>query len=920
MVSGPSPASEKLSSEQSEETRSGKDLWIALLACALCLLAYNANGRLIGAGDTYPARYLPFGLLRYHTPLLDPISTIAAQGRSIGVPPGHKPPRDEWRFKAFWMEWTGEGHQISLYPVAIPVLLTPLYAPAVQYLNWKGWDQWRFDSVARIMEKLSASLIAAVSAGLMYLLLRRRASPNVSLLLTFAYALGTTTWMIGSQALWQHGMTELLLVGILLAVTSPCTSRAVAVAGVLCGLVVCNRPPDGILAAAIGLYGLRWAGRKAPLLVGAALLPMLLLLAYNFRFAGHWAGGYGLAGTREFFGFNPLTGAMGLLFSPARGLFVYAPFLLFIPLFARRVWREHRTRFLTVAMSISIVLLVATYAKTDWRQGACWGPRWLTSALPMLVWMLPPIVNTLSRAGRTAFIAACLAGVAVEAIGAFWYTGTSDASIYAIQNGPHATRAAWDPRNAPFWTELQHPAAPADVATAVRGSLDVAVTNGGGDLRLANGKAIGLEGWALASGFTPSEVVITLDGRVIASTHEFFLRPDVTKALGVPFASGWRIRIAARRLDEGDHLLAVFVRAVDGGQTFFLVDRKFVVPDTADLVPESLLAVGAAPQTLPERARQAASFIASHQDVEGYWLTSYTKAPKYQRSRLEMTTFTNAILIDLLTPVAKQAHLEGNMTSARRFLTAQIEDGGLVRYHGRPDSPFIGTLGCAITPDADDTALAWRIAPALDRSQLARALETLRSYRTPEGLYRTWLSPMERYQCLDPGANPNPVDAGIQMHVFLLLATEDPPGAGAVCRALGQRTANDDVWVYYRIAPILPILRQADLYNLGCNVDLPPSLSDHAGEGQKAWIAVAKFLQRFMRHGGSPPVQVEVERLLDTLSRDNFALVRRSPPLLYHNDLTATVPRFYWSEDVGYALWLRLYAESQRALGRTGTN
>jgi hypothetical protein len=31
--------------------------------------------------------------------------------------------------------------------------------------------------------------------------------------------------------------------------------------------------------------------------------------------------------------------------------------------------------------------------------------------------------------------------------------------------------------------------------------------------------------------------------------------------------------------------------------------------------------------------------------------------------------------------------------------------------------------------------------------------------------------------------------------------------------------------------------------------------------------------------------------------------------MLYHNDLTATVARYYWSEDVGYAFWLRLYDE-----------
>lgn len=33
--------------------------------------------------------------------------------------------------------------------------------------------------------------------------------------------------------------------------------------------------------------------------------------------------------------------------------------------------------------------------------------------------------------------------------------------------------------------------------------------------------------------------------------------------------------------------------------------------------------------------------------------------------------------------------------------------------------------------------------------------------------------------------------------------------------------------------------------------------------------------------------------------------------MLYHNDLTATVKRYYWSEDFGYALRLRLYAAEQ---------
>jgi hypothetical protein len=47
--------------------------------------------------------------------------------------------------------------------------------------------------------------------------------------------------------------------------------------------------------------------------------------------------------------------------------------------------------------------------------------------------------------------------------------------------------------------------------------------------------------------------------------------------------------------------------------------------------------------------------------------------------------------------------------------------------------------------------------------------------------------------------------------------------------------------------------------------------------------------------------------VLRELARGDFAVLRMHPPLLYHNDLTASVSRYYWSEDVGYALWLRLY-------------
>jgi hypothetical protein len=196
-----------------------RDLRASLLLGFVCLLVYNANLRSISAGDTYPARYLPFGIWRYGSVLLDPIADITAQGRP------YRPTQP------FWMVPGRGGHLIALYPVVLPVLVAPLYLPAAAYLHLRGWTEQRLDRSARIMEKLTASLLAAAATALLYLLLRRRAEPRIALLLTLAFAFGTTTWVISSQALWQHGLAEVLVVGALLLVTGPCTARRALAAG-----------------------------------------------------------------------------------------------------------------------------------------------------------------------------------------------------------------------------------------------------------------------------------------------------------------------------------------------------------------------------------------------------------------------------------------------------------------------------------------------------------------------------------------------------------------------------------------------------------------------------------------------------------------------------------------------------------------
>ncbi len=282
-----------------------------------------------------------------------------------------------------------------------------------------------------------------------------------------------------------------------------------------------------------------------------------------------------------------------------------------------------------------------------------------------------------------------------------------------------------------------------------------------------------------------------------------------------------------------------------------------------------------------------------------------------------MNTYLTSLLVDLLEPVAASG-LRDSVERARRHLTAQIEAGGLVRYHGLPDAPGIGTLGCAITPDTDDTALVWRIAPSRDRAPLSAALATIGGYRTRDGLYRTWLAPREAYQCLDPGRDPNPTDVAIQIHLLQLLLQERPALGRELCEALRRHIDDDRLWVYYRLSPLVPILRTPDLEQAGCHLELPAARMRTTIPGQEPWVALVRLLSRASREGVPPSDAAEAATLLRQLAREDFALLRRSPPLLYHNDLTATVPRYYWSEDVGYALWLRLAREAVRT-GHSGS-
>jgi hypothetical protein len=146
------------------------------------------------------------------------------------------------------------------------------------------------------------------------------------------------------------------------------------------------------------------------------------------------------------------------------------------------------------------------------------------------------------------------------------------------------------------------------------------------------------------------------------------------------------------------------------------------------------------------------------------------------------------------------------------------------------------------------------------------------------------------------------------MHVYLMLRELDPPAAQELCTALQRSFEDEDIWVYYAKSALVPYLRVAELRQLGCALPPPVERLALPSEGQMIWSEAVRRLVDITSSPQDRELQQAIRELLVRLGSDDFAQIRRSPPLLYHNDLTASVRRFYWSEDFGYALWLRLYA------------
>ncbi|HZP97833.1 MAG TPA: hypothetical protein VFC31_16065 [Candidatus Limnocylindria bacterium] len=361
----------------------------------LFVLAF-ANLHDVWSPDVIPNALLPFTLVRsgdmnydeFVTPgtgfilgtgAADLIDREAYFFRACGASTATEPPRAP-RSRGGPPAPGPNDHVCSVFPPGMGLLAIPLFLPFVLV----GANALDLGLLIRVGHVAAASY-EVLATLLLWAVFRRFASERWALALVLLYFLGTSVRTVSSQALWQHAGVHLALAVALwlVLVERPLSSRRALAAGLALGLGSVVRQTTAIASPFLGAGR---AGETVRLLAGTAL-GALPLLAFDALVLGDpFEQGYGA----KPFDAGSVSGALGLLVSPSRGLLVYEPFVAFafasLALLApRRSLVERRLAALPLAWAAAFVLYAA-YA--EWWGGRVFGPRFLDDQAPLLFALL----------------------------------------------------------------------------------------------------------------------------------------------------------------------------------------------------------------------------------------------------------------------------------------------------------------------------------------------------------------------------------------------------------------------------------------------------------------------------------------------------------------------------------------------------
>ena len=274
-----------------------------------------------------------------------------------------------------------DGRYYSKYDPGLPLLAAPFYLAG----DWlAAVNRAHRTTVAALVVLLLPALAGGTTLALLLMLANRLAPPGDirPLLLTLAAGIGTPLWWYGRTLFPEAILACALTAAVTFTVRAPDRPARLVLAGAALGVGILTRAALAIYALPLAVLALHTGSHPARRLLWLALgiAPFAggVLLHNALRFGDPLSTGY--AG--ESFSTPLWRGVAGLLLSPGKGLWLYAPPLLL----STALWPRFRRSQPALAMFLALAWVVALVFYGSWWAwdgGWAWGPRLLVPLLPL---------------------------------------------------------------------------------------------------------------------------------------------------------------------------------------------------------------------------------------------------------------------------------------------------------------------------------------------------------------------------------------------------------------------------------------------------------------------------------------------------------------------------------------------------------
>ncbi|MEO8288588.1 MAG: glycosyltransferase family 39 protein [Chloroflexota bacterium] len=348
------------------------------------------------------------------------------------------------------------------------------------------------DPVTRLTVSFTNLAVTSLTCWLLYRASRRFSSTTVAIVVAATYLVATLALNYARTFFSEPAGALLLLAALLLIIPrnpdEPVQPRRLLYAGACLGAMILFKPAFAVYLVAPGLAVLWLVFRRQPFAapaladrrsaLAARFVPLVMFgigpavalivqAVYNYVRYEPLPDAIFRTGYEKEAGFSTplLEGLGGLLFSPGKSIFLYAPVLLLVPF---GIWLMYRSRGGSGKLTVVLILAetVAGFLFNAlwwaWTGNFAWGPRLIMPILPLLVWPLASLGAFATHAASTT-VRRLISGswIALAALGALVSIPGAlvDFQVYYRSYGlylagdPGEPITIYDPANSPLLVE-----------------------------------------------------------------------------------------------------------------------------------------------------------------------------------------------------------------------------------------------------------------------------------------------------------------------------------------------------------------------------------------------------------------------------------------------------------------------------------